>query len=183
MGKKKYILDQVVAEKKLRRMAFEIIENNPDENEIILAGIRESGSVVAKCIQQLLKEIGGIKTHLISISLDKRMPSGIELSEQIDFNDKVIIIKDGNDRYSKFPKDSYSFSKREMESQIQKINQEYDFKIQMVKNKFSMSRWQKKSQISLLDNQRQMEISKVVARFKHAKNRDYGYGNDSRKNW
>jgi hypothetical protein len=29
-------------------MAYEILENNIDEKEIILAGIRESGSVVQK---------------------------------------------------------------------------------------------------------------------------------------
>jgi pyrimidine operon attenuation protein/uracil phosphoribosyltransferase len=94
VGKKKYILDQVVAEKKLRRMAFEILESNPDEQEIILAGIRESGSVVAKCIQQLLQEIGGIKTTLITITLDKRMPASVDLSTEVDFNDKVVIIVD-----------------------------------------------------------------------------------------
>ena len=37
---KKYILSKEVVEKKLRRMAFEILENNIDEKEIILAGIR-----------------------------------------------------------------------------------------------------------------------------------------------
>ena len=37
-----------VAEKKMRRMAYQIIENNADENFLILAGIRESGSVVAR---------------------------------------------------------------------------------------------------------------------------------------
>ncbi len=48
-------------------MALEIIENNPDEKEIILAGIRESGSVVAKCIQQMLAEFSSVKTELITI--------------------------------------------------------------------------------------------------------------------
>ena len=49
--KKKYILDQPTAEKKLRRMALEIIENNFNEQSLILAGIRENGSVVARKIQ------------------------------------------------------------------------------------------------------------------------------------
>ena len=61
---KKYILSKEVVEKKLRRMAFEILENNIDEKEIILAGIRESGSVVARVIQKMLGEISSIKTHL-----------------------------------------------------------------------------------------------------------------------
>ena len=72
---KKYILSKEVAEKKLRRMAFEILENNIDEKEIILAGIRESGSVVAKVIQKMLGEISAIKTELITITLDKKEPN------------------------------------------------------------------------------------------------------------
>ena len=91
---KNYILDQSVAEKKLRRMALEIIENNPDEKNIILAGIRDSGSVVTKCIQQILSEISSLQTEIITISMDKKEPKEVTLSKQIDFNDKVIIIID-----------------------------------------------------------------------------------------
>lgn len=93
MGKK-YILNDAVAEKKLRRMALEIIENNHDEQQIILAGIRESGSVVAKCIQQILAEISSLQTEVIGISLDKKEPKEVTLSKKMDFNDKVIIIVD-----------------------------------------------------------------------------------------
>jgi pyrimidine operon attenuation protein/uracil phosphoribosyltransferase len=91
---KNYILDQSVAEKKLRRMALEIMENNPDEKSIILAGIRENGSVVAKCIQQILSDISSLQTEVITISLDKKEPKEVTLSKQIDFNDKVIIVID-----------------------------------------------------------------------------------------
>jgi pyrimidine operon attenuation protein/uracil phosphoribosyltransferase len=91
---KKYILSREVAAKKLRRMAFEIAENNTDETEIILAGIRESGSVVARVIQQMLKEITAIKTELISITLDKRHPEEISLSQSLNFDNKVIIVVD-----------------------------------------------------------------------------------------
>jgi pyrimidine operon attenuation protein/uracil phosphoribosyltransferase len=91
---KKYILDQSTAEKKMRRMALEIIENNGDEKEIILVGIRESGSVVARNIQQILAEISSLRTDLITINLDKRMPNEVELSKTTDFNDKVIIVVD-----------------------------------------------------------------------------------------
>jgi len=91
---KNYILDQPIAEKKLHRMALEIAENNMDEKQIILAGIRESGSVVAKCIQQILSDVSNLKTELISIELDKRTPKEVTLSNKIDFNDKVIIVID-----------------------------------------------------------------------------------------
>lgn len=91
---KNYILDQAVAEKKLRRMALEIVENNPDEKELILAGIRGSGSVVAKCIQKMLGEISDLKTEAISLTLDKREPKEVILNQKMDFNNKVIIVVD-----------------------------------------------------------------------------------------
>ena len=91
---KKYILSKEVVGKKLQRMAYEILENNIDEKEIILAGIRESGSVVAKVIQQMLAEISSIKTELITITLDKKEPTDVSLSRSIDINGKVIILVD-----------------------------------------------------------------------------------------
>lgn len=91
---KKYILDQATAEKKMRRMALEILENNIDETGIILAGVRESGTVVAKHMQELLSEISAVKTELISITLDKREPKEVTLSKEMDFTNKVIILVD-----------------------------------------------------------------------------------------
>lgn len=91
---KKYILDQATAEKKMKRMALEIIENNIDETGIILAGVRESGTVVAKHMQELLSEISPVKTELISITLDKREPKEVTLSQEMDFTNKVIILVD-----------------------------------------------------------------------------------------
>ena len=75
-------------------MALEIIEKNADEKQIILAGIKESGTVVAKNIQQMLKEFSNVKTELVSIKLDKRKPTEVTLSKKASFDDKVIIIID-----------------------------------------------------------------------------------------
>ncbi len=93
---KNYILTEAVAEKKLRRMAYEILENNPGEKELILAGIRGSGSVIARNIQRLLQEIAGsrLSVQLISITLDKKMPSTVTLSSSPDFTDAIIIVID-----------------------------------------------------------------------------------------
>lgn len=93
-SQKKYILSKEIAEKKLRRMAYEILENNMDEKMIILAGIRESGSVVAKMIQKILHEISTIQTELITISLDKKYPKEVHLSKIYDFDDRVVIVID-----------------------------------------------------------------------------------------
>jgi len=92
---KNYILSQEVAEKKLRRMAYEILENNSDEKQLILAGIRDNGTVIARTIQNMLSGISGsLSTRLISISLDKRNPGPVTLSETLPFDDQVIIVID-----------------------------------------------------------------------------------------
>jgi pyrimidine operon attenuation protein / uracil phosphoribosyltransferase len=91
---KNYILDKDSAARKLERMAYEIVEQNIDETEIILAGIRVSGSVVAKSIETLLNRISKLKTDLITIDLDKKQPRQVTLSKQIDFTNKVIIVID-----------------------------------------------------------------------------------------
>ena len=91
---KKYILDERTTAKKLERMAYEIVENNIDETEIILAGIRVSGSMVARAIQKLVGSITTIKTELITIDLDKKNPKEVVLSKDMDFTGKVIIVID-----------------------------------------------------------------------------------------
>jgi pyrimidine operon attenuation protein/uracil phosphoribosyltransferase len=93
---KNYILSQEVAGKKLRRMAFEILENNSGEQQLILAGIRESGSVIARTIQRHLLEItaGRLSIQLITISLDKKNPGPVTLSDHPPFDDRVVIVID-----------------------------------------------------------------------------------------
>ena len=91
---KNYILDQPTAARKLERMAYEIVENNLDEEQLLLVGIRENGSIIAHNIQELLQQISSIGSELIHLSLDKRSPGEIRLSKEVDFTGKVIIIVD-----------------------------------------------------------------------------------------
>ena len=91
---KNYILDQEVAAKKLERIAFEILENNYDEKEIILAGIRERGSAIARKMQRLFASISEIPTDVIKVELSKIKPDKVTLSKPIDFDDKVVILID-----------------------------------------------------------------------------------------
>lgn len=90
-----YILDKETAARKLQRMVYEIVENNIDEKQIILAGIRENGSVIARNIEKLLRSINSdLEIWNIDIALDKRSPHDIKLSGETDFTDKVIIVID-----------------------------------------------------------------------------------------
>jgi Pyrimidine operon attenuation protein/uracil phosphoribosyltransferase len=92
---KNYILNREVAANKLKRMAFEILENNFDETGFILAGIRESGTVIARTIKSLLEEIApGMAIELITVSLDKKNPKEVILGPKTDFQNKVVILID-----------------------------------------------------------------------------------------
>jgi pyrimidine operon attenuation protein / uracil phosphoribosyltransferase len=93
-AKKNIILSKEVAAKKMRRMAYEILENNLEEKEIVLAGIRGSGNVVAHNIEKILKEISTLTIETLTITLDKKMPGEITLSKTMDFTGKVIIVID-----------------------------------------------------------------------------------------
>ncbi len=75
-------------------MAFEILENNFGETGFILAGIRESGTVIARAIQILLKEISGLETELITVNLDKKNPGEVTLSHPVNLQQQVIILID-----------------------------------------------------------------------------------------
>ena len=88
------ILSKEIAYRKLQRMAYEIAEQNMKEQQIILAGIKENGNIIAKILFSFLKEIFKGEIKIIEISIDKKNPKNISLSEEINFDDKVIIITD-----------------------------------------------------------------------------------------
>lgn len=90
----KYILSREIAYRKLQRMAYEVVEQNIDEKEIIIAGIKESGSIIAAVLHGFLKEIFPGEIKVLDIIIDKKEPKNISFPESIDFNNKVIIVCD-----------------------------------------------------------------------------------------
>jgi pyrimidine operon attenuation protein/uracil phosphoribosyltransferase len=92
---RKYILNAASAAKKLQRMAFEIAEQNVDEtSELILAGIKDNGVVLAHIIAGHLKQIFNGSVKVLEIELNKRHPEEIILSEEMDFSESVVILID-----------------------------------------------------------------------------------------
>lgn len=88
------ILSKEIAYRKLQRMAYEIVEQNINEEQIILAGIKENGKIISRILHSYLKEIFKGEVILIEIALDKRDPKFISLSEKINFDNRVIIVTD-----------------------------------------------------------------------------------------
>ncbi len=72
--KKSIILTNEEISFKIRRIAYQIYENNIDEKEIIIAGISENGYYFAKKIKSVLENISEIKTELCEVRINKRNP-------------------------------------------------------------------------------------------------------------
>lgn len=82
---KKQVLDFEKISRICGRLAYQILENNINEDEILLVGIKEKGYEIAKIIEQKLNDITSSKVHLKSITIDKKNPN--QISEfDINFN-------------------------------------------------------------------------------------------------
>ena len=92
--KSNVILTQDIIQKKLERIAYEIYEHNSDGEEIILAGIWERGLNIARKIADILQQISPLKPRIIELRLDKQQPNEVTVSEQVDFNGKVVVVID-----------------------------------------------------------------------------------------
>ncbi len=92
---KNYILHYELIEKKLKRMAYEIAEQNAGENNLILAGVKDNGVVIAKRLQQLLNGVFPGIVDVITIEVDdKRFPGKITLDGDYSFGGKSVIVVD-----------------------------------------------------------------------------------------
>jgi pyrimidine operon attenuation protein/uracil phosphoribosyltransferase len=94
---KTLILTSKQIEQKINRIAYEIYENNPDEKEIIIAGIADNGFLLAKRIADVLKKISPIKNQLLEIKINKENPLSAEIKislKEKDLKNKVIILVD-----------------------------------------------------------------------------------------
>jgi pyrimidine operon attenuation protein/uracil phosphoribosyltransferase len=94
MSNKKYILSAAAANKKLERMAFEVAEQNYNEKELVLAGIKDNGVLLSKKIAAYLQNLYKGKVELIEIELNKRQPAEIIVHPPIDFSNRNVLIID-----------------------------------------------------------------------------------------
>jgi pyrimidine operon attenuation protein/uracil phosphoribosyltransferase len=96
MPDKLLILNHQQIQQKLDRIAYQILEDNLEEQEIVLAGIIPQGSVIARRLKQILDNIAPFKSTLINIELDKNSST---LQFKTDTNlstcsNKVVILVD-----------------------------------------------------------------------------------------
>lgn len=90
------ILDKIQIQQKINRIAFQILEDNLEEKEIILAGIWDRGYKLAVRLAQKLHEIADFEVKMLRIDLEKhatKLVAKTDLAEA-DWKNKVIILVD-----------------------------------------------------------------------------------------
>lgn len=93
----KQVLDAAALTQKIRRIAFQIYENNFEEQEILVAGIIGEGYALAELICKNIAEISKIKAKAVKIDLNKEVPYDRPVVFDCDvkvFEQKVIIVVD-----------------------------------------------------------------------------------------
>jgi pyrimidine operon attenuation protein/uracil phosphoribosyltransferase len=91
------LLSTAQINQKVKRMAYEILESNFGEKELIFAGICEQGELLAKQLAKHLDNISTVNCTVVRIDLDKSHPFRLAhhtLQEDIKFDNKVIIMVD-----------------------------------------------------------------------------------------
>ena len=68
------ILDHIQINRKIKRIAYQIYENNVNEKKIILAGIASNGFELAKKLKTELEEISEIEAVLCEVKINKKKP-------------------------------------------------------------------------------------------------------------
>ncbi|MEC7173327.1 MAG: phosphoribosyltransferase family protein [Bacteroidota bacterium] len=83
--------------KTVKRIAYQIYETNFEESQLVLAGIKKNGVILARRICDELEKISDIKLIFIEISVDKKNPiNPIVLSKKLEFceNNPVVVVDD-----------------------------------------------------------------------------------------
>jgi pyrimidine operon attenuation protein/uracil phosphoribosyltransferase len=94
--KKILILNQQQIQQKIDRIAYQILEDNFDEQEILIAGILPRGNHVAERLKTVLDKIAPFTSRLLTIELDKQS-SQLRAKTNFDVqecSDKVIVLVD-----------------------------------------------------------------------------------------
>ncbi|POY39336.1 phosphoribosyltransferase [Solitalea longa] len=90
------ILDKKQIQQKIDRIAYQILEDNFEEAEIVLAGIVPRGNTLAARLKKVIEAISSIKVKLVNVDLEKTS-SALNASTDVPIEqceNKVIIVVD-----------------------------------------------------------------------------------------
>jgi len=95
--KKVQILTSEEIQQKTRRIAYQIVEDNYDESELILIGIKPNGFEYAEQLKKEIEAIDDIKVVLLELSLNKSKPLDEEIKLELgkkSLDKKTVIVVD-----------------------------------------------------------------------------------------
>jgi pyrimidine operon attenuation protein/uracil phosphoribosyltransferase len=94
---RRQILTSIQTQQKIRRIAFEIYEQNFEERSIILAGIPGEGYEFAKKLHQELSSISPLEVKLIELKFDKSLTHQSEIhfdDQSVSIENQVVVVVD-----------------------------------------------------------------------------------------
>ena len=90
------ILHKNQIDQKINRIAYQILEDNLDEKEIVLAGIWDRGYKIALRLKKVLQEIASFKVIMLRVDIERensKLVANTDLEESA-WKNKVIILVD-----------------------------------------------------------------------------------------
>jgi pyrimidine operon attenuation protein/uracil phosphoribosyltransferase len=96
MATKVKILNEEQINQKIKRIAYQVVEDCYDESEIVIAGVENQGSIVATRLGAVIESISDIKVKLVSLDINKRS-SFLQVECSVDVSEcanKAIVIVD-----------------------------------------------------------------------------------------
>ena len=93
-SQKNLVLEDTQVRQKIRRMAYEIFENNFDEKTIVLAGVEGQGFTLAQFLEKELLGISPLQVIIAKVMVDKVAPqkSDVSLNVKLDALKKKTIV-------------------------------------------------------------------------------------------
>ena len=91
------ILDAKAIGQKINRLAWQIFENNINQEKIVIVGVSGRGEILASALSEAIKSISSIDIVIGKVCLDKENPYKSNITTdlaQSDYTDKVVILVD-----------------------------------------------------------------------------------------
>lgn len=95
--KKTQILNAEEIKQKTRRIAYQIVEDNYDEKELIVIGIKPNGYRYAAQLKKEIEQIDGMQVKLVALQLNKHQPLEKEIVLELgklSLDNKTVLLVD-----------------------------------------------------------------------------------------
>lgn len=84
-------------EQKIRRLAMQVMERNTEEDELIIAGVNNNGTVLAELLQREILKLATSPIHLTRIRVNPAQPASTPVDIEMpleELDNKAILIVD-----------------------------------------------------------------------------------------